>query len=706
MTERWDKRLLDRGIPECDGDRLRRKQVNEMRDTCRDTPEQFREMVQKAVEIQMQAAFNDLHRQESGKKAYALHRPNAEDGGTGRRRNLRRKWRRIFLPAAAILAAGSMAVAAGSGWLRSRLMERGFTESEAEALLETELQQQITELAGAVFPSGETMEKEWSAPLLTVREACFDGNALYFLAEGSEEASDYDLYLRDHASVNGKDGLTSLEKLEGEGTYLGQIDLLEDGSEIMQASAVDVDMIIVPYPQPFEGITLYTWKDTDAYRQIFGSGTFEDEYGRPCRVISRKDDIAGYTPQKLSMQVPLTEEAKQIIEEYRRQGKMEAENPAAAVPAENDLTDSAKEREYSAGETGYSAGEGGDGAGETGYSAGEAGYSAGEAGDGADEGGDGAGETGHSAESGDTDEPGQTEQSKKDRGEEVSAYDAEGTDGEHVSCELAGKEGSFRIDALVVRQAEEIYTGTLQVAMASEEALKALYTEGDPKQWELTEDTGYYSAWSYPDKLIFARQDIERLQYDNDEPVPWEEQSGKVSPESEENRQEEEICLEILESLGIEAQMTEAELPSYSTSVNYILKPVLENLPVAEESQWYSKCIVTLEDGYLRHVSAPGRMEILEKEQAVLPRLGDILQSVEKYAAAGEIQIPYDGQPVTEISLEYYVDLTAQGIVFRPVWNFRVPYLAEGMDYYSVGAANFLYIDALTGALIRDVYGW
>lgn len=664
MTERWDKRLLDRGIPECDGDRLRRKQVNEMRDACRDTPEQFREMVQKAVEIQMQAAFNDLHRQESGKKAYGLHRPNAEDDGTGRRRNLRRKWRRIFLPAAAILAAGSMAVAAGSGWLRSRLMERGFTESEAEALLETELQQQITELAGAVFPSGETMEKEWSAPLLTVREACFDGNTLYFLAEGSEESSDYDLYLRDHASVNGKDGLTSLEKLEGEGTYLGQIDLLEDGSEIMQASAVDVDMIIVPYPQPFEGITLYTWKDTDAYRQIFGSGTFEDEYGRPCRVISRKDDITGCTPQKLSLQIPLTEEAKEVIEAYRRQGKMEAENLAAAVPAENDLTDSAKEREYSAGEAGYS------------------------------------------TESG-ADETGQTEQSQKDRGEEVSAYDAEGTDGEHVSCELAGKEGSFRIDALVVRQAEEIYTGTLRVAMASEEALKALYTEGDPKQWELTADTGYYSAWSYPDKLIFARQDIERLQYDNDEPVPWEEQSGKVSPEGEEKRrQEEEICMEILESLGVEAQMTEAELPSYSTSVNYILKPVLENLPVAEESQWYSKCIVTLEDGYLRHVSAPGRMEILEKEQAVLPRLGDILQSVEKYAAAGELQIPYDGQSVTEISLEYYVDLTTQGIIFRPIWNFKVPYLAEGMDYYSVGAANFLYIDALTGALIRDVYGW
>lgn len=698
MTERWDKKLLAQGILDYDAERPGQKQINGMREGCGDTPERFREMVRRAVDIQKQKAadvqeqrvvdvqkqkvadiqkqVNEDIRMQTDKEDLQIHGSGkgtkdwqqktcreaelskepevsreAELFGESKQRRGKktgRRWRRIFLPAAAVLALGSMAAAAGGGWLKSYLLKQGFTESEAEALLETEPQQQVTELAGAVFPSGKTMEKEWSSPLLTVREACFDGNTLYFLAEGSGESADYDLYLRDHASVNGKNGLVSLEKLESE-QYLGQIDLLEDGSEIMQASSVDVELIIVPYPQFFEGITLYTWKDAEAYEQIFSTGTFQDEYERPCRVIAQKDVIAGYTPQKLSVQVPLTEEAKKIIEEYHRQERPDTSNLITAAGKGDDPADFSERSGYD----------------ERGCDAEKSGYDI-----------------------------------------EENGYSAEGMNGEHISCVISGQIEDFRIDAQVVRQADEIYTGTLRAFMASEEALKALYAEGDPEQWKLTEDTGYYSEWNYQDGRISVSQDIGMQKYNNDEPVPWTGQSGEESAEGEEKRrQEEEICRQVLRGLGIEAQATKEVLPSDGTAVSYILKPVLENLPVAGESQWHSKCIVTLEDGYLRSVSAPGRMEILEKEQVILPKLGDILQSVEKYAAAGEIQTPISGQPVTEISLEYYVDLTAQGIVFRPVWNFKVPYLAEGMEY-SMGAANFLYIDALTGALVRDAWGW
>ena len=62
-------------------------------------------------------------------------------------------------------------------------------------------------------------------------------------------------------------------------------------------------------------------------------------------------------------------------------------------------------------------------------------------------------------------------------------------------------------------------------------------------------------------------------------------------------------------------------------------------------------------------------------------------------------------QPVDEISLEYYVDLTKQGLIFRPIWNFKVPAIWDGMEG-SEAAKNYFYIDALTGALIRDCYGY
>ena len=58
--------------------------------------------------------------------------------------------------------------------------------------------------------------------------------------------------------------------------------------------------------------------------------------------------------------------------------------------------------------------------------------------------------------------------------------------------------------------------------------------------------------------------------------------------------------------------------------------------------------------------------------------------------------------PVTKIRLKYYIDETAEGIVYRPVWSFRCPY--QWKD--SPDEQELFYIDGETGALIRDAFGW
>ena len=58
-----------------------------------------------------------------------------------------------------------------------------------------------------------------------------------------------------------------------------------------------------------------------------------------------------------------------------------------------------------------------------------------------------------------------------------------------------------------------------------------------------------------------------------------------------------------------------------------------------------------------------------------------------------------------EISLEYYVDLTKQGLVFRPIWNFQYSsVIGEGEEAHA--SDMFFYMDGITGALIRDTFGY
>ena len=66
-------------------------------------------------------------------------------------------------------------------------------------------------------------EMDWRQSMLSITEAYFDGSSLSFLGEPSNEARNYMISCRDHATVNGEDALATLNKIDGEDLYYGHI---------------------------------------------------------------------------------------------------------------------------------------------------------------------------------------------------------------------------------------------------------------------------------------------------------------------------------------------------------------------------------------------------------------------------------------------------------------------------------------------------
>ncbi|MGB5129777.1 MAG: hypothetical protein WBO33_12890, partial [Blautia wexlerae] len=115
------------------------------------------------------------------------------------------------------------------------------------------------------------------------------------------------------------------------------------------------------------------------------------------------------------------------------------------------------------------------------------------------------------------------------------------------------------------------------------------------------------------------------------------------------------------------------------------------------------------EDCYFK---IPIPLQEKEKETVTMLPMEEIMKSVEQYVKEGKIGFFTEEDttektepitiPVTKIRLKYYIDETADGIVYRPVWSFCCPY--QWKD--SPEEQELFYIDGETGALIRDAFGW
>ena len=62
------------------------------------------------------------------------------------------------------------------------------------------------------------------------------------------------------------------------------------------------------------------------FRKIFKTGSFTDSEGMLAYALPAEDAYRGYTPQTLTVTLPLNDEVRDIIEKYRKEGKMQAED--------------------------------------------------------------------------------------------------------------------------------------------------------------------------------------------------------------------------------------------------------------------------------------------------------------------------------------------------------------------------------------------
>ena len=138
------------------------------------------------------------------------------DKGRSKNSGNKKKIIRILLPVAAVLGVSTGVLATKLGWLHKELEQQGVTEQEAVQMVVTEPESTAENVENITSYPITPEAVDWNQSMLTVKEAYFDGGGLSFVGEPSNEAKNYMITCRDHATVNGKDALASLNKIEGE----------------------------------------------------------------------------------------------------------------------------------------------------------------------------------------------------------------------------------------------------------------------------------------------------------------------------------------------------------------------------------------------------------------------------------------------------------------------------------------------------------
>ncbi len=209
-----------------------------LQESCPDTPEHFRKVVEQAVASQCDGesciSAGKLQKgYESAEEIQRKHEFAEEPKRAGERpasakRRRGRRLQRILLPVAAtlVIGCGAIAVGAAGDFSFSGLLERwGITKPE---LAQTEAESEVS-----------YMEDE---PLMKVQDYYIDGTKLIFSAVAGDVKPDStygELQSKDHAEINGADCMVESFDLDQDtGVYVGAIAL----PELEQTDTLDVKM--------------------------------------------------------------------------------------------------------------------------------------------------------------------------------------------------------------------------------------------------------------------------------------------------------------------------------------------------------------------------------------------------------------------------------------------------------------------------------
>ena len=569
------------------------------------------------------------------------------DKGRSKNSGNKKKIIRILLPVAAVLGVSTGVLATKLGWLHKELEQQGVTEQEAVQMVVTEPDSTAENVEDVTSYHITPKERDWNQSMLSVTEAYFDGSGFSFLGEPSGAVENYTLSCRDHATVNGEDALATLNKIDGENLYYGHITLYDDALTekiLKEDSKVELSMTIQAYPD-YNGKIYYTWKDYKVYEKIFKTGSFTDSEGMLSYALPAEDVYRGYTPQTLTLTLPLNNEVRDIIEKYRKEGKLLAED-TGVEPTSDSLDENTQETTSS--------------------------------------------------------------ESSLDSTEVNEKYDSETTvlqvKESHVTASLPGKSGTLTIEADIIGSTSDVSKGILEKCNVSEEEIRSWF--GGKDGWEK----------SVTDEMVWENKEKGLQLFVSDGMIQCDGLSEKDLGSLGKSTEDEE--LNIINQLLSRANLTGTSVRKLISDMEvgydyYDTEILLNGVLVGGLSQHYYRGNTgfgpELEDCYF---NMPIPLQVKEEESVTMLPMEEIMKSVEQYVKDGKIGFFTEQNdtgetesttiPVTKICLEYYIDETAEGIVYRPVWSFRCPY--QWKD--SPDEQELFYIDGETGALIRDAFGW
>ena len=554
---------------------------------------------------------------------------------------------RILLPVAAVLGISTGVLATKLGWLHKELEQQGVTGQEAVQMIVTEPDSNAENVEDMTSYHITPEEMDWSQSMLSITEAYFDGSSLSFLGEPSQEAKNYTISCRDHATVNGEDALASLNKIDGEDLYYGHITLYDDvltEKILKEDSQVELSMTIQAYPD-YNGKIYYTWKDDEAYRKIFKTGSFTDSEGMLAYALPAEDAYRGYTPQTLTVTLPLNDEVRDIIEKYRKEGKLQAED-TGVEPISDSLDENTQETT-------------------------------------------------------DSEDPSDAAEANEKYDPETAVLQVKES---HVTASLPGKSGTLTIEADITGSTTDVSKGILEKCNVSEEEIRAWF--GGEDGWEKSKTDEM--VWENKEKGLQIFISDGRIQCDGLSEKNLGD-LGNNTEEEELNIINQLLSRANLTGTSVKksiSNMTEG-YDYYDTEIllNGIPAGGLSQhgyLGKAgfgpEPGDCYFNIPSPLQVKEEEAVTLLSMEEIMKSvEQYVKEGKIGLFTEQDTAEEAESTTIP-----VTKICLEYYIDETAEGITYRSVWSFRCPY--QWKD--SPDEQELFYIDGETGALIRDAFGW
>lgn len=252
---------------------------------------------------------------------------------------------------------------------------------------------------------------------------------------------------------------------------------------------------------------------------------------------------------------------------------------------------------------------------------------------------------------------------------------------------MAGTEGLVNIDAQIVGAEQKVFIGSLKYEPVSEDVAKTIY--GKPENWKPAEFEYAENTLQYEDKHIYMSL------IDHIINLGVNESESEEMIDIFDTQKQREIAQGFLDKFNLLGTITENKLFTRDGTNYYDIQMFLEDVPVAELSQVYYRGYVQFYNGILGGMQLPQKLSVQTSEEAELLSMEKIMELAVSYVESGEISTYDRGYDITEIRLEYYIDKTASGIVCHPIWTFE---LSSGEDYF--------YIEATTGALIRDLWGW